>query len=63
MMVFKKKVVFCADTTVTIEPTAEELAETAILAAECVFPVALADLAMVIGWSRTDFIMRFTSSV
>jgi len=34
MMVFKKEVVFCADTTVTIEPTAEELAETAILAAE-----------------------------
>jgi malate dehydrogenase (oxaloacetate-decarboxylating)(NADP+) len=34
MMVFKKKVIFCADTTVTIEPTAEELAETAILAAE-----------------------------
>ncbi|PIE63397.1 MAG: NADP-dependent malic enzyme [Desulfobacter postgatei] len=34
MMVFKKRVVFCADTTVTIEPTAEELAETAILAAE-----------------------------
>jgi malate dehydrogenase (oxaloacetate-decarboxylating)(NADP+) len=34
MMVFKKEVVFCADTTVTIEPTAEELAETAILAAK-----------------------------
>ncbi|MFO7983746.1 MAG: NADP-dependent malic enzyme [Desulfuromonadales bacterium] len=34
MMVFKKDVVFCADTTVTIEPTAEELAETAILTAE-----------------------------
>ncbi|NDY70551.1 NADP-dependent malic enzyme [Desulfobacter hydrogenophilus] len=34
MMVFKKKVIFCADTTVTIEPTAEELAETAILASE-----------------------------
>jgi malate dehydrogenase (oxaloacetate-decarboxylating)(NADP+) len=34
MMVFKKKVVFFADTTVTIDPTAEELAETAILAAE-----------------------------
>ncbi|BCA79449.1 NADP-dependent malic enzyme [Desulfuromonas sp. AOP6] len=33
MMVFKKEVVFCADTTVTIEPTAEELAETAILTA------------------------------
>jgi malate dehydrogenase (oxaloacetate-decarboxylating)(NADP+) len=33
MMVFKKKVVFFADTTVTIDPTAEELAETAILAA------------------------------
>ncbi len=33
MLVFKKKVVFFADTTVTIEPTAEELAETAILAA------------------------------
>ncbi|MCP3178187.1 NADP-dependent malic enzyme [Desulfuromonas sp. KJ2020] len=33
MMVFKKDVVFCADTTVTIEPTAEELAETAILTA------------------------------
>jgi malate dehydrogenase (oxaloacetate-decarboxylating)(NADP+) len=34
MMVFKKKVVFFADTTVAIDPTAEELAETAILAAE-----------------------------
>ena len=34
MMVFKQEVIFCADTTVTIEPTAEELAETAILAAE-----------------------------
>ena len=34
MLVFKKDVVFCADTTVTIEPTAEELAETAILTAE-----------------------------
>jgi len=34
MMVFKKNVVFFADTTVTIDPTAEELAETAILAAE-----------------------------
>ncbi|MBE0597942.1 MAG: NADP-dependent malic enzyme [Desulfuromonadales bacterium] len=34
MMVFKKEVVFCADTTVTIEPTAEELAETAILTAQ-----------------------------
>ncbi len=34
MLVFKKKVVFCADTTVTIEPTSEELAETAILTAE-----------------------------
>jgi malate dehydrogenase (oxaloacetate-decarboxylating)(NADP+) len=33
MLVFKKDVVFCADTTVTIEPTAEELAETAILSA------------------------------
>ncbi len=34
MMVFKKKVVFIADATVDIDPTAEELAETAILAAE-----------------------------
>ncbi|MBI1922497.1 MAG: NADP-dependent malic enzyme [Geobacter sp.] len=34
MIVFKKGVFFLADTTVTIEPTAEELAETAILAAE-----------------------------
>ncbi|MDX2480691.1 MAG: NADP-dependent malic enzyme, partial [Desulfuromusa sp.] len=34
MMVFKKKVVFIADATVTVDPTAEELAETAILAAE-----------------------------
>ncbi|PLX97609.1 MAG: NADP-dependent malic enzyme [Desulfuromonas sp.] len=33
MMVFKKDVIFCADTTVTIDPTVEELAETAILAA------------------------------
>ncbi|MDY0268713.1 NADP-dependent malic enzyme [Trichloromonas sp.] len=34
MMVTKKDVVFFADTTVAIEPTAEELAETAILTAE-----------------------------
>jgi len=34
MMVTKKDVVFFADTTVDIEPTAEELAETAILTAE-----------------------------
>ncbi|GAB6081628.1 NADP-dependent malic enzyme [Desulfuromonas carbonis] len=34
MLVFKKQVVFCADATVTIEPTAEELAETAILTAK-----------------------------
>ncbi|MDA3903671.1 MAG: NADP-dependent malic enzyme [Desulfuromusa sp.] len=34
MLVFKKKVVFIADATVTVDPTAEELAETAILAAE-----------------------------
>jgi malate dehydrogenase (oxaloacetate-decarboxylating)(NADP+) len=34
MMVFKKGIFFMADTTVCIEPTAEELAETAILAAE-----------------------------
>ncbi len=34
MMVFKKGVYFLADTTVSIDPTAEELAETAILAAE-----------------------------
>ncbi|HBG07194.1 MAG: malic enzyme [Geobacteraceae bacterium GWC2_58_44] len=34
MMIFKKGIVFMADTTVFIEPTAEELAETAILAAE-----------------------------
>ena len=34
MMVFQKGVYFLADTTVTIDPTAEELAETAILAAE-----------------------------
>jgi malate dehydrogenase (oxaloacetate-decarboxylating)(NADP+) len=34
MMVFKNGVYFLADTTVTIDPTAEELAETAILAAE-----------------------------
>ncbi|OGU09015.1 MAG: malic enzyme [Geobacteraceae bacterium GWC2_58_44] len=34
MMVFKKEVYFLADTTVTIDPSAEELAETAILAAE-----------------------------
>jgi len=34
MMVFKKDVIFTADTTVTIEPSAEELAETAILTAE-----------------------------
>jgi malate dehydrogenase (oxaloacetate-decarboxylating)(NADP+) len=34
MMVFKKKVVLMADTTVCIDPTPEELAETAILAAE-----------------------------
>ena len=34
MMVFKKKVVFFSDATVAIDPTAEELAETAILTAE-----------------------------
>ncbi|WP_243373582.1 NADP-dependent malic enzyme [Geotalea sp. SG265] len=34
MMVFKKEIFFLADTTVTIDPTPEELAETAILAAE-----------------------------
>jgi len=34
MMVAKNNVYFLADTTVTIDPTAEELAETAILAAE-----------------------------
>jgi malate dehydrogenase (oxaloacetate-decarboxylating)(NADP+) len=34
MMVFKKGIIFLADTTVDIDPTAEELAETAILAAE-----------------------------
>lgn len=34
MMVFKKQVVFIADATVTIDPTPEELAETAILVAE-----------------------------
>jgi malate dehydrogenase (oxaloacetate-decarboxylating)(NADP+) len=34
MMVFKQRIVFMADTTVSIEPSAEELAETAILAAE-----------------------------
>jgi malate dehydrogenase (oxaloacetate-decarboxylating)(NADP+) len=34
MMVFKKGVYFLADTTVCIDPTPEELAETAILAAE-----------------------------
>ncbi len=33
MMVTKKEAVFFADTTVTIEPTAEELAETAVLTA------------------------------
>lgn len=33
MLAFKNQVVFCADTTVCIEPSAEELAETAILAA------------------------------
>ncbi len=36
MMVFNKGVYFLADTTVTIDPTAEELAETAILAANTV---------------------------
>jgi malate dehydrogenase (oxaloacetate-decarboxylating)(NADP+) len=34
MMVFKKGIFFLADTTVCIEPTSEELAETAILAAD-----------------------------
>jgi len=34
MMIFKKGIYFMADTTVEIDPTAEELAETAILAAE-----------------------------
>jgi malate dehydrogenase (oxaloacetate-decarboxylating)(NADP+) len=36
MMVFKKGVYFMADTTVCIDPTAEELAETAVLAANTV---------------------------
>jgi malate dehydrogenase (oxaloacetate-decarboxylating)(NADP+) len=36
MLVTKKKAVFFADTTVNIEPTAEEMAETAILTAEMV---------------------------
>jgi malate dehydrogenase (oxaloacetate-decarboxylating)(NADP+) len=36
MMVFKKDVYFMADTTVEIDPSAEELAETAILAAQYV---------------------------
>ncbi len=36
MMVFKKGVYFMADTTVEIDPSAEELAETAILAAQYV---------------------------
>ncbi|MEA3464635.1 MAG: NADP-dependent malic enzyme [Thermodesulfobacteriota bacterium] len=34
MLVFKHQVIFCADTTVTIDPSAEELAEIAILAAK-----------------------------
>jgi malate dehydrogenase (oxaloacetate-decarboxylating)(NADP+) len=34
MMVFKRGIFFLADTTVCIDPTSEELAETAILAAE-----------------------------
>jgi malate dehydrogenase (oxaloacetate-decarboxylating)(NADP+) len=34
MMIFKKGIYFLADTTVEIDPTAEELAETAILTAE-----------------------------
>ncbi|HJV36800.1 NADP-dependent malic enzyme [Geomonas sp.] len=34
MMIFKKGIYFLADTTVEIDPTAEELAETALLAAE-----------------------------
>ncbi|MBJ6726765.1 NADP-dependent malic enzyme [Geomesophilobacter sediminis] len=34
MMIFNKRITFMADTTVTMDPTAEELAETAILAAE-----------------------------
>jgi len=34
MLVFKKGIYFLADTTVSIDPTAEELAETAILTAE-----------------------------
>jgi malate dehydrogenase (oxaloacetate-decarboxylating)(NADP+) len=34
MMVFKKEIYFLADTSVTIDPTPEELAETAILTAE-----------------------------
>jgi malate dehydrogenase (oxaloacetate-decarboxylating)(NADP+) len=36
MLIFKKGIYFLADTTVNIDPTAEELAETAILAAETV---------------------------
>jgi malate dehydrogenase (oxaloacetate-decarboxylating)(NADP+) len=36
MMIFKKEVFFFADTTINIEPTAEQLAEIAIIAADAV---------------------------
>lgn len=36
LLLFKNRVVFCADTTVNIQPTAEELADIALLAAETV---------------------------
>jgi len=36
MLIFKNRVVFCADTTVNIQPTAVELADIALLAAETV---------------------------
>ena len=36
MLVFERRVVFCADTTVTIEPTAEQLARIALAAARVV---------------------------
>ncbi|MDZ7260751.1 MAG: NADP-dependent malic enzyme [candidate division KSB1 bacterium] len=36
LLIFKKDIIFCADTTVNIDPTAEDLAEIALLAAETV---------------------------
>ena len=41
LLALKDRLVFCADTMVNIDPSAEELAEIAILAAEAIGPIIL----------------------